>query len=146
MKSTSGYVFTIGSGVICWNLRKQAVVAQSTTEAEYISLAAAANQAIWLRKLLADLGQEQSSPTELYCDNKSAISITQIPVQHGRTKHINVKFHSIREAENNSLVKLHYYSTDEQLADIMTKGLPKSRLEFLRLKLGMSKANLKEEC
>ncbi|WKA00249.1 hypothetical protein VitviT2T_018628 [Vitis vinifera] len=146
MKSTSGYVFTIGSGVICWNLRKQAVVAQSTTEAEYISLAAAANQAIWLRKLLADLVQEQSSPTELYCDNKSAISITQIPVQHGRTKHINVKFHSIREAENNSLVKLHYYSTDEQLADIMTKGLPKSRLEFLRLKLGMSKANLKEEC
>ncbi|RVX12855.1 Retrovirus-related Pol polyprotein from transposon RE1 [Vitis vinifera] len=146
MKSTSGYVFTIGSGVICWNSRKQEVVAQSTTEAEYISLAAAANQAIWLRKLLADLGQEQSSPTELYCDNKSAISITQNPVQHGRTKHINVKFHSIREAEKNSLVKLHYCSTDEQLADIMTKGLPKSRLEFLRLKLGMSKANLKEEC
>ncbi|WJZ92853.1 hypothetical protein VitviT2T_011828 [Vitis vinifera] len=76
MKSTSGYVFTIGSGVICWNSRKQEVVAQSTIEAEYISLAAAANQAIWLRKLLADLGQEQSSPTELYCDNKSAISIT----------------------------------------------------------------------
>ncbi|RVX15117.1 Copia protein [Vitis vinifera] len=120
MKSTSSYVFTIGSGVICWNSRKQEVVAQSTTEAEYISLAATANQAIWLRKLLADLGQEQSSPTELYCDNK--------------------------EAEKNSLVKLHYCSTDEQLADIMTKGLPKSRLEFLRLKLGMSKANLKEEC
>ena len=146
MKSTSGYVFTIGSGVICWNSRKQEVVAQSTTEAEYISLAAAANQAIWLRKLLADLGWEQSSPTELYCDNKSAISIAQNPVHHGRTKHINVKFHSIREAEKNSLVKLHYCSTDEQLADIMTKGLPKSRLEFLRLKLGMSKANLKEEC
>ncbi|WKA11188.1 hypothetical protein VitviT2T_028713 [Vitis vinifera] len=89
-------------------------------------------------------GQEQSSPTELYCDNKSAISITQNPVQHGRTKHINVKFHSIWEAEKNSLVKLHYCSTDEQLSDIMTKGLPKSRLEFLRLKLGMSKANLKE--
>nr|CAN72453.1 hypothetical protein VITISV_008931 [Vitis vinifera] len=133
MKSTSGYVFTIGSGVICWNSRKQEVVAQSTTEVEYISLAAAANQ-------------EQSSPTELYCDNKSAISIAQNPIQHGRTKHINVKFHSIREAEKNSLVKLHYCSTDVQLADIMTKGLPKSRLEFLRLKLGMSKANLKEEC
>ncbi|WJZ90555.1 hypothetical protein VitviT2T_009691 [Vitis vinifera] len=146
MKSASGYVFTIGSGVICWNSRKQEVVAQSTTEAEYISLAAAANQAIWLRKLLADLGQEQSSPTKLYCDNKSVISITQNLVQHGRTKHINVKFHSIREAEKNSLVKLHYCATDEQLADIMTKGLPKSRLEFLRLKLGMSKANLKEEC
>ena len=121
-------------------------MAQSTIEAEYISLATTANQGIWLRKLLADLGQEQSSPTELYCDNKSTIVITKNPVQHGRTKHINVKFHSIREAEKNSLVKLHYCSIDEQLADIMTKGLPKSRLEFLRLKLGMSKANLKEEC
>ncbi|RVW53763.1 Retrovirus-related Pol polyprotein from transposon TNT 1-94 [Vitis vinifera] len=90
--------------------------------------------------------QEQSSPIELYCDNKSAIAIAQNPVQHGKTKHMNVKFHSIREAENNSLVKLHYCSTDVQLVDIMTKALPKSRLVFLRLKLGMSKANLKEEC
>jgi hypothetical protein len=57
MKSTSGYIFTIGSGAICWNAKKQEVVAQSTAEAEYISLAAAANQAIWLNKLLADLGQ-----------------------------------------------------------------------------------------
>ena len=146
MKSTSGYVFTIGSSVICWNSRKQEVVAQSTVEAEYISLAAATNQGIRLRKLLADLGQEQSSPTELYCDNKSAIAIAQNPVQHGKTKHMNVKFHYIREAEKNSLVKLHYCSTDVQLADIMTKALPKSRLEFLRLKFGMSKENLKEEC
>ncbi|RVW91591.1 Copia protein [Vitis vinifera] len=120
MKSTSGYVFTIGSSVVCWNSRKQEVVAQSTTEAEYISLATAANQGIWLKKLLADLGQKQSSPIKLYYDNK--------------------------ETEKNSLVKLHYCSTDVQLVDIMTKALPKSRLEFLRLKLGMSKANLKEEC
>ncbi|RVW75541.1 Copia protein [Vitis vinifera] len=84
--------------------------------------------------------------TELYYDNKSAIAIAQNFIQHGMTKHINVKFHSIREAENNSLIKLHYCSTDVQLADIMTKAFPKSRLEFLRLKLGMSKANLKEKC
>ena len=146
MKSTSGYVFTIGSGAICWNAKKQEVVAQSTAEAEYISLAAAANQAIWLNKLLADLGQGQSSPTELYCDNKSAIAIAQNLVQHGRTKHINVKCHSIREAEKNLLVKLHYCPTEIQLVDIMTKALPKARLEFLRMKLGLSKANLKEEC
>jgi hypothetical protein len=128
MKSTSGYVFSIGSGAICWNAKKQEVVAQSIVKAEYISLAAAANQTIWLNKLLADLAQEQSSLIELYCDNKSAIAIAQNPVQHGRTKHINVKFHSIREAEKNLLVKLHYCPTDIQLADIMTKALPKSRL------------------
>ena len=121
-------------------------MAQSTAKGEYISLAIAANQRIWLRKLLADLGHEQSSPTELYCDNKSTIFIAQNHVQHGRNKHINVKFHSIRETEKNSLVKLHYCSTDVQLADIKTKALPKSRLEFLRLKFGMSKAHLKEEC
>ncbi|WJZ90607.1 hypothetical protein VitviT2T_009738 [Vitis vinifera] len=91
-------------------------------------------------------GQEQSSPTKLYCDNKSAIAIAQNPVQYGKTKHMNVKFHYIKEAEKNSLVKLHYCSTDVQLADIMTKALPKSRLEFLRLKFSMSKENLKEEC
>ena len=146
MKSTSGYVFSIGSGAICWNARKQDVVAQSTTEAEYISMAAAANQAIWLSKVLADLGHKQSSPTELYCDNKSAIAIAQNPVQHGRTKHINVKFHALREAEKNLFIKILHCPTEVQLADLMTKGLPRSRLEMLRMKLGMFKASLKEEC
>jgi hypothetical protein len=122
------------------------VVAQSTSEAEYIALAATANHAIWLNRLLVDLGQEQSSPTELYCDNKSVIAVAQNQVQHGKTKHINVKFHSIRDAEKNLLIKIHYYLTDIQLADIMTKALPRSRLEFLRMKLGLSKANLNEEC
>ena len=133
MKSTSGYVFTLGSGAICWNAKKQEVVAQSTADAEYISMVAAANQAIWLNKVLADLGQIQNSSTELYCDNKSAIAIAQNPVQHGRTKHINVKFHSLREAEKNQLIKIIHCSTDVQLADLMTKALPRSRLEFLKL-------------
>ena len=146
MKSTSGYVFTIGTGAICWNAKKQEVVAQSTAEAEYISLAAAANQAVWLRKLLEDLGQKQDSPVDLFCDNKSAIAIAQNPVQHGRTKHINVKFHAIREAGKNLLIKVHHCSTEVQLTDLMTKALPPTRLEFLKTRIGMSKANIKEEC
>lgn len=120
----SGYVFTIGTGAICWNAKKQEVVAQSTAEAEYISLAA----------------------VDLFCDNKSAIAIAQNPVQHGRTKHINVKFHAIREAEKNLLIKVHHCSTEVQLADLMTKALPPTRLEFLKTRMGMSKANIKEEC
>jgi hypothetical protein len=146
MKSTSGYIFTIGTGAICWNAKKQEVVAQSTAEAEYISLAAAANQAVWLKKLLEDLGQELSSPVDLFCDNKSAIAIAQNPVQHGRTKHIDVKFHAIREAEKNLLIKVHHCPTEVQLADLMTKALSPARLEFLKMKIGMSKAKLKEEC
>lgn len=82
----------------------QKTKAQSTAEAEYISLATAANQAIWLNKLLTNIGQGQSSPIDLYCDNKSAIAIAENP----GTKHINVKFHSIREVEKNLLIKLHH--------------------------------------
>ncbi|KAL4274023.1 hypothetical protein GQ457_13G015630 [Hibiscus cannabinus] len=88
MKSISGYVFNLGSSAICWSSKKQQVVAQSTTEAEYIA-AAAANQTILLRNLLSDLGFKQESATVLLCDNKSAIIIAENPVQHGITKHIN---------------------------------------------------------
>ena len=94
-KSTYGYAFSFGSGVFSWNSKKQEVVAQSSAEAEYISAAAAANQAIWLRKLLTDLGQNQADATVIWVDNKSAIAIAKNHVQHGRTKHINVKFHAI---------------------------------------------------
>ncbi|GJU51848.1 retrovirus-related pol polyprotein from transposon RE1 [Tanacetum coccineum] len=97
----SGYIFTLGSGVFCWNSKKQSVVAQSSAEAEYISVAGAVNHAIWIRKLLSDLDLTQEVPTAIFCDNKSAIAIAENPVQHGRTKHINVKYHAIREAEKN---------------------------------------------
>ncbi|KAF2310335.1 hypothetical protein GH714_007869 [Hevea brasiliensis] len=75
---------------------KQDCVAQSTSEAEYIAATGAANQAIWLRKLMSDLGEKQMDATVTKIDNKSAIAIAQNPVQHGRTKHINVKYHSPR--------------------------------------------------
>ncbi|KAL4281033.1 hypothetical protein GQ457_03G022420 [Hibiscus cannabinus] len=111
MKSTSGYVFNLGSGVICWNSKKQQVVAQSTVEVEYIVAVAAANQAIWLRNLLSDLVFKQESATVILFDKKSAIA-TENPVQHGRTKHINVKFHAILNAEKNSLIKMKFCSSE----------------------------------
>ncbi|XP_015577125.2 uncharacterized mitochondrial protein AtMg00810-like [Ricinus communis] len=144
MKSTSGYLFSLGSGVFSWNAKKQDVVAQSTAEAEYISAAAAANQAIWLRNLLNDLGFQCSSPTKLFCGNKSAIAIAENPIQHGRTKHINVKYHAIRKAEKNLQIKLIHCSSEEQLADSLTKPLPNGRFDDLKMKIGMCKANLKE--
>ncbi|KAL4385296.1 hypothetical protein GQ457_15G029610 [Hibiscus cannabinus] len=145
MKSTSGYVFNVGSGAICWSSKKQQVVAQSTAEAEYISAAAAANQAIWLRNLLSDLGFKQESAIVLLCDNKSAIAIAENPVQHGRTKHINVKFHAIREAEKNSLIKMEFCSSEMQVADLMTKALSRNRMLFLKHELGITNINLKVE-
>ncbi|KAL0318760.1 UNVERIFIED_CONTAM: Retrovirus-related Pol polyprotein from transposon TNT 1-94 [Sesamum angustifolium] len=71
--------------------------AQSSAEAEYIVAAATSNQAIWLRRILEDIGEKQEEPTTIYCDNKSAIAITKNPVQHSRTKHIDIKYHSLRE-------------------------------------------------
>ncbi|KAF2306576.1 hypothetical protein GH714_019544 [Hevea brasiliensis] len=126
--------------------RKQEVVAQSTAEAENVAAAAATNQAIWLRKILKDLGIEQHEATEIRCNNKSTISIAENPVHHGKTKHINVKFHSIREAEKNKEVKLVYCSSEVQIADILTKALPKARFHKLRSMLGVSSKNSKKEC
>ncbi|XP_052477238.1 secreted RxLR effector protein 161-like [Gossypium raimondii] len=99
MKSTSGYAFSLGSSMFCWSSKKQNLVAQSTAEVEYVAAAAAVNQAIWLRKILVDLNQDQEGATEIYCDNKSAVAIAKNLVFHGRTKHFNIKLHVIREME-----------------------------------------------
>ncbi|XP_057994321.1 secreted RxLR effector protein 161-like [Hevea brasiliensis] len=91
MKSTSGFVFSIGSGVISWSLKKQDVMAQSTAEAEYISAAAAVNQAIWFRKIMKDLKHDQEEATIIFYDNQSAVAMAKNPVFHGKTKHIKIK-------------------------------------------------------
>ncbi|EOY11239.1 Uncharacterized protein TCM_026479 [Theobroma cacao] len=105
-KSTAGYIFHLGNAAFSWYSGKQDVVAQSTAEAEYIAAAAATNQAIWLRKLLCDMNFNQNEATEVFVDNKSAIAIAKNPVHHGRTKHINVKYHAIREAEKEGEVSI----------------------------------------
>ena len=120
-------------------------MAQSSTKAEYISVAATANQAIWLRKLLIDLRQSQDDATVIWVDNKSIIAIAKDPVQHERTKHINVKFHAIREVEKNGEVNLVHCCSENQIANILTKALSKAKFEELRSRLGVSKKILKEE-
>lgn len=146
MKSTSGYVFLIGSNAFSWNSRKQETVAQSTAEAEYIAAASAVNQAIWLRKILIDLNFKQEDSTEIFCDNQSAIAMAKNPVFHGRTKHIKIKYHFLREAEAENEIKLLHCKSDIQIADIMTKALPKARFEVLKKYLCVSSKNAKEEC
>ncbi|KAF2304197.1 hypothetical protein GH714_028486 [Hevea brasiliensis] len=99
MKSTSGYAFTIGSGVISYNSKKHDVVAQSTAEAKYISLAAVVNQVIWLRKIINYLHRMQEEATTIYGDNQFAVAMAKNLVFHGRTKHIKIKYHFIRDAK-----------------------------------------------
>ncbi|BBH04777.1 BURP domain-containing protein, partial [Prunus dulcis] len=143
-KSTSGYAFSFGSGVFAWASVKQNCVALSTAEAEYISASEATTQAIWLRFVLEDFGEFQTEAIPLHCDSISAIAITKNPVFHQKTKHIDRRYHFIKDALQEGIVDLIYCPTNEQLADIFTKALAKDRFCYLREKLGVKSAhNLK---
>eukprot|EP00253_Pinus_taeda_P027469 PITA_27469 len=136
-KSTSGYVFHMGSGAISWASKKQSIVALSTAEAEYVAATAAACQAVWMRRMLRSLGQEQAKATVIFCDNSSAIALSKNSVFHKRTKHIDTRFHYIRELVSNGEIVLEHCRTQEQVADILTKPLDQKSFEFLRKFLGM---------
>lgn len=136
-RSISAHVFTLGSGVINWSSKKQATTTLSTSEAEYIAATSAACQAIWLRRMLAELQHKQESATEIYCDNKASISMTKNPNYHSRTKHIDVRFHFIRDLVAREEIILKHCSTHKQLADILTKSLAADKFIYLRALLGV---------
>ncbi|CAL8165494.1 unnamed protein product [Prunus armeniaca] len=140
MKSTSGYAFHLGSGVFSWASVKQSNVALSTAEAEYVSAAEATAQAMSLRFVLLDFGEEQISSTSILCDNTSAIAIAKNLVHHHKTRHIDRRFHFIRDALQNEEIDLLYWKTEEQTADIFTKALARDWFEYLRKKLGVISA------
>lgn len=122
-KSTSGYLFMLSSGAVCWSSKKQPVVTLSTTEAEFIAAASCACHATWLRRIMKELGQAQQDSTTVFCDNSSTIKLSKNPVMHGRSKHIDVRFHFLREMTKNKIVQLVHCNTQEQVADILTKPL-----------------------
>ncbi len=96
-KSTSGYLFQIGKTAVSWKSKKQSSVALSTAETEYMALAQAVQEAVWLQNLNMELGGQLSQPTKLFEDNQSTICIAKNPQYHGRTKHINIKYHYVRD-------------------------------------------------
>lgn len=138
-KNTSGLVFMIGSGVVSWVSKKQPVVSLSTTKAEYIATAFCACQCIWLRRILEQLGAEEKEETVILCDNSSTIQLSKNPVFHGRSKHIAVRFHFLRDLVNYEVVRLSFCCSEEQVADIMTKPLKLEQFEKRRSMLGVMK-------
>ena len=137
-KSTSGYCFEIGGTLITWKSKKQACVALSTAEAEYMALSSAAQEAVWLRELTNDLKDGVlNSPTVVFEDNQAAIKMAKNPQYHGRAKHISIKYHYIREQVANCQIELKYCRTDEMIADMFTKGLSKAKLIKLREMAGV---------
>jgi hypothetical protein len=139
-KSTSGYVFMLGTGAISWSSKKQPIVTLSTTEAEYVAAALCACQCIWLRNVLKHLKITQHKSTVIYCDNSSSIKLSKNPIMHGRCKHIDVRFHFLRNLTKDAIVELRYCTTHEQLADLMTKPLKLEVFQKLREELGMQHA------
>ncbi|KAF2347216.1 hypothetical protein FHG87_022028, partial [Trinorchestia longiramus] len=136
-KSTSGYCFTLSNSVITWRSVKQSCVALSTAEAEYVALAGAAQEAIWLKHLLDDLEFKTGGPMVVNEDNQSAICLTQNPKYHGRSKHIDIKFHYVRDLVRNKEIDLVYCSSNDMFADIFTKGRSAEKFSRLRSKLGV---------
>ena len=136
-KSTSGYVFLMSSGAVSWSSKKQPVVTLSTTEAEFISATHCACQAVWLKRILKELHHDTCKPTVIYCDNVSAIKLSKNPVLHGRSKHIDVRFHFLRDLTKEGIVELVQCSTREQIADILTKPLKLETFLKLRDMLGV---------
>ena len=136
-KSTSGWVFTLGSAAIAWRSKKHDITALSSTEAEYISTTSVACQAVWLRRLLEDLNLKQCEPTVILCDNKSAISIVKNLAMHGRTKHIDTRFHFIRGLVVEGEIQLFHCGTNDQTADILTKALSTQKHECFHAALGV---------
>ncbi|KAE8666712.1 Ubiquitin carboxyl-terminal hydrolase family protein [Hibiscus syriacus] len=122
-KSTSRYVFKLSSGVVAWSSKKQSVFTLLTTEAEFIAATSCTCQSIWMKMVLEKLGKVQNKCTTLFCDNSSTINLSKNPVMHGRSEHIDVRFHFLRGLSKDGMVKLVYCSSQEQVADIMTKPL-----------------------
>jgi hypothetical protein len=134
--------------MVSWCSRKQSSVALSTTEAEYIALSVAVREAVWLHKLLTDLFDHEMDPTIIHCDNQSCVKLSENPVFHDRSKHIEIKYHYIRDMVQRKEVHVQYLPTHEQIADIFTKPLAKTKFEYFRERLGLvENASLAErEC
>eukprot|EP00253_Pinus_taeda_P005442 PITA_05442 len=136
-RSITGYAFNIGSGVIAWSSKKHSTIALLSCEAEYQALCAATCEAIWLRRLLKDVGKEKKQPTSIKSDNQSTIKLAYNPVFHKNTKHIDTQFHFVREKIQSTEIAVEYCKTCDNVADIFTKPLARVKFELFRKMLGV---------
>ena len=138
-KSTTGMLFFLGSCPLTWQSHKQKVGALSSCEAEYIAGTTAACQGVWLAQLLAELKSGQRTAFLLKMYTQSAIALSKNPVFHDRSKHIDVRYHFIRECVGDGKMDIEHVRTEEQIVDILTKPLPRDRFCELRIKLSVVK-------
>jgi hypothetical protein len=136
-RSTSGYAVFLGGNLVSWSSKRQQVVSRSSAEAEYRAVANGVAEASWLRQLLAELHCSLTKSTVVYCDNVSAVYLSTNPVQHQRTKHVEIDLHFVRDFVAIGAVRVLHVPTTSQFADIFTKGLPTSTFAEFRSSLNV---------
>ena len=136
-RSTTWYCTFLGGNLVTWRSKKKNVVARSSAESEFRATAQGLCELLWLKIILDDLRIKWYDPMKLYCDKKSAINIAHNPIQHDRTKHIEVDRYFIKEKLEEGVVCMSYVPAEHQLADILTKGLISSMFHDLAFKMGM---------
>jgi hypothetical protein len=138
-KSTSRYVFSLGSGVVEWESKKQPIVTLSSTDAEYVAIVATACQAVWMRRVLNEFFHDQNDATQIVCDNKSAIALSKNHVFHKQSKHIDTRYHFIRELVNGKEIFVQFCRSEEQFVDIFMKLLGNELFKIHRKNIGVCK-------
>ncbi|GJT91200.1 hypothetical protein Tco_1080045 [Tanacetum coccineum] len=135
-RSTSGGCQYLGRRLVSWQCKKQTIVAISSTEAEYVAAASCCAQVLWMQNQLLDYGFNFMN-TEIHIDNESTICIVKNPVFHSKTKHIQIRHHFIRDCYEQRLINVVKVHTDDNVADLLTKGFDLARFNFLVVTIGM---------
>jgi histone deacetylase 1/2 len=134
-QSVGGHVILLNNNLITWKCKKQRLTADSTQEAEYIAMAGCTQAIKWISNLFTELNIQLQLPSILYCDNNAAIAITRNEGQHVKSKHIDIKYHVTRQEVFSRRIEVRRVTTEENLADILTKALPPQRFSQLRSSL-----------
>jgi len=136
-RSTGAWVIKIGGGAVSWSSKLQSIVALSTTEAEYIAGVSAGQELAWLRNLLYEIGYKPKTASKLFIDNQSAVQVAKNPEHHGRLKHLDLRYYWLRDIVGMKKIEVLHCSTNEMPADILTKALPKVKVNIGREMLGL---------
>lgn len=136
-RSYSGFIFMLSGSPLSWDSRKQRTVALSSTEAEYMGLTEGAKESAYWIAFLNELGFKSLMDIEVFTDNFRALKLAENPVFHARSKHVDIRYHYIREVLKTGLLRIDHVSTDDNVADMFTKGIPRPKLQKLVFLSGM---------
>jgi transposase InsO family protein len=136
-RSCTGYVFKLSGGAISWRSKRQATIALSSTEAEYMALSEIACETIWLRQLLAEIEGKPQEETLIFCDNQSAIKLSKSEAYRPRTKHIDIRHHHIRQLIDRKVMRVQHLSTKIMIADSLTKSVTKEKNDYCFKNMGL---------